>query len=34
MNIIYTNEVLYPSHSFTDIIFKKHVGINKGLVFL
>lgn len=34
MSIIYTTEALYPSHSFTDIIFKNHVGINKELVLL
>lgn len=35
MDIIYTTEALYPSHSFTKlVIFKNHVGINKGLIFL
>jgi len=34
MSTTYTTEALYPSHSFTDLIFKNHAGINKGLVFL
>jgi hypothetical protein len=34
MSTNYTTEALYPSHSFTDLIFKNHAGINKGFVFL